>query len=96
MNIYIGNLSFDATEDQIRQAFESYGEVTSVNVIKDRESGRPRGFAFVEMASDEEASSAITGLNGQELNGRALNVNEARQRSDGGGRGGGGGGYRRR
>jgi len=95
MNIYIGNLSFDATEDQIRQAFESYGEVTSVNVIKDRESGRPRGFAFVEMASDEEASSAITGLNGQELNGRALNVNEARQRSEGGGRGGGGG-YRRR
>lgn len=96
MNIYIGNLSFDATEDQIRQAFESYGEVTSVNVIKDRESGRPRGFAFVEMASDEEASSAITGLNGQELNGRALNVNEARQRSEGGGRGGGGGGYSRR
>jgi RNA recognition motif-containing protein len=97
MKIYIGNMSFETTEDQLREAFESYGEVTSVNIISDRDTGRPRGFAFVEMATKEEATAAIGGLNGQDLNGRELNVNEAKPREGGGGRGGnrGGGGYRR-
>ena len=95
MNIYIGNLSFDTTEEQLSQAFESFGEVSSVNIIKDRYTGEPRGFAFVEMSDKDAAMSAISGLNGQELNGRTLNVNEAKPRTDrGGGRGGnrGGGG----
>jgi len=99
MNIYIGNMSFDTTEDQLREAFEGYGAVSSVNIIADRDTGRPRGFAFVEMGSQEEATAAIAGMNGQDLNGRTLNVNEARQREDrggrGGGRGGGGGGRNR-
>ncbi|RKX24877.1 MAG: RNA-binding protein [Candidatus Zixiibacteriota bacterium] len=94
MNIYIGNLSYETTEDDLRQAFESHGEVTSVNVITDRDSGRPRGFAFVEMPSNDEGTAAIAGLNGQELNGRALNVNEARPRTERGGGGGGRGGSR--
>jgi RNA recognition motif-containing protein len=90
MKVYIGNLSFDATEEQVRQAFEDFGEVKSVNIITDRDSGRPRGFAFVEMGSQEEANAAIAGLNGKEMLGRTLNVNEARQREPrGGGRGGG-------
>jgi len=80
MNIYVGNMSFDTNEDALRQAFENYGEVTSVNIIMDRDSGRPRGFAFVEMASKDEAMAAISGLNGQDLNGRELNVNEAKPR----------------
>jgi RNA recognition motif-containing protein len=80
VNIYIGNLSFDTTEDQLRQAFEGFGEVSSVNIIADRETGRPRGFGFVEMSSQDEALAAISGLNGQELNGRTLNVNEAKAR----------------
>ncbi len=94
MNIYVGNLSFDTTEEQLRQAFEGFGEVSSVNIITDRYSGESRGFGFVEMASQDAATAAINGLNGQELNGRALNVNEARPRADrgGGGRGGGRGG----
>jgi len=92
MNIYIGNLSFDATEDQLRQAFEEYGEVSSVNIIKDRDTGRSRGFAFVEMSDNDAATAAITGLNGKELNERSINVNEARPRADRGGRGGGRGG----
>ena len=92
MNIYIGNMSFDTTEDQLRQAFEGFGEVSTVNIIKDKYSGDPRGFAFVEMSAKDEAIAAISGLNGQELNGRALNVNEAKPRAQsGGGRGGGGG-----
>lgn len=98
MNIYVGNLSYDSTEDVLRQAFEGYGEVSGVNIITDRDSGRPRGFAFVEMANQDEGTAAIAGLNGQELNGRTLNVNEARPRGEGGGgggRGGGRGGYRR-
>ncbi len=85
MNIYIGNLSYDATEEKLRQAFESYGEVTSVNMIMDRDTGRPRGFAFIEMANQGEATAAIAGLNDQELDGRTLKVNEARQREDRGG-----------
>jgi RNA recognition motif-containing protein len=84
MNIYIGNLSSDTTEDQLRQAFEGFGEVSTVKVITDRDSGRPKGFAFVEMSGKDEALAAISGLNGQELNGRALNVDEAKPRADGG------------
>jgi len=91
MNIYIGNMSFNTTEEQLRQAFAGYGEVSTVNIITDKYSGEPRGFAFVEMASKEEAMAAIAGLNGQDLNGRTLNVNEAKPRVE---RGGGGGGNR--
>ena len=80
MNIYIGNLSFDTNEDQLRQAFEGFGTVSTVHIISDRETGRPRGFAFVEMSAQDEATAAISGLNGQDLNGRALNVNEAKPR----------------
>jgi RNA recognition motif-containing protein len=91
MNIYVGNLSFDTTEEQLRQAFEGFGEVSSVNIITDKYSGEPRGFAFVEMSDQGAATAAIEGLNSQELNGRTLNVNQARprtERSDRGGRGG--------
>ncbi len=96
MKIYIGNMSYDTTEDQLRQAFESYGEVLSVNIITDRDSGRPKGFGFVEMANKDDATAAIEGMNGKEFGGRTLNVNEARPRPDRGGRGGGGGGNRGR
>ncbi|MGD8921793.1 MAG: RNA-binding protein [Candidatus Zixiibacteriota bacterium] len=96
MNIYVGNLSFDTKEDDLRQAFENYGQVNSVNIIKDRFTGESRGFGFVEMAAQDEAQAAISGLNGQDFHGRTLNVNEARPRQDnrggGGGRGGRGGG----
>jgi cold-inducible RNA-binding protein len=94
-NIYVGNLSFRATEDDIRNAFSRYGQVTLVNIIMDRETGRSRGFAFVEMANADEANAAIEGLNQQEIAGRRVSINEARprtERSDGGGRGYGGGG----
>ena len=94
MNIYVGNLSFEVSEDEIRQAFEAFGEVSSVNIITDRYSGQPRGFGFVEMPDKAEAQAAIENLNGKELSGRPLNVNEARPRADRGrpgGRGGGGG-----
>ena len=101
MNIYIGNLSFDTTEDQLRQAFEGFGQVESVNIIKDKFSGESRGFGFVEMPSKDEAQAAIAGLNGTDLKGRTITVNEARPRTEsrGGGRGsrggrGGGGGFR--
>jgi RNA recognition motif-containing protein len=92
MNIYVGNLSFDATEDDVRQAFEAHGEVSSVNLITDRDTGRPRGFGFVEMPNDEEANKAIEALNLTEIVGRAVNVNQAKPRTDR--RGGGGGGRR--
>jgi RNA recognition motif-containing protein len=95
MNIYVGNLSRDVTEDDLRQAFESFGEVNSINIIKDKFTGESRGFGFVEMPTKTEAEAAITGMNGQDLKGRALNVNEARPRAQGrrpGGGGGGGGG----
>ena len=82
MNIYIGNLSFDTTEEQLQQAFEGFGEVSSVNIIKDKYTGDPRGFAFVEMSNKDEAAAAISGLSGQDMNGRTLNVNEARPRND--------------
>lgn len=99
--IYVGNLSYDATEDDLRGAFGQYGEVTSVAVITDRETGRPRGFAFIEMSDDKSATDAIQGLNLAEIAGRAINVNEARPKTQGGaggggGYGGGGGGGQRR
>lgn len=96
-NLYVGNLSYNTTENGLRQAFEQYGEVASVNVITDRETGRPRGFGFVEMATDEGAAAAIQGLNGQMLDGRQIRVAEAQPRqprSDRGDRGGYGGGSR--
>jgi RNA recognition motif-containing protein len=91
MNIYIGNMSYETTEDQLRQAFQSFGEVSTVKIINDRDSGQPKGFAFVEMPTANEATAAIGGLNGRELNGRALNVNEAKPRADSGNRNGGSG-----
>ncbi|HLE68603.1 MAG TPA: RNA-binding protein [Vicinamibacteria bacterium] len=94
--IYVGNCSFDVTEQQLRDVFSAYGEVDSVSVITDRDTGRPRGFAFVEMSDASAAQAAIRGVNGTELGGRTLNVNEARPKGNGGGgRGGGGGGGRR-
>jgi cold-inducible RNA-binding protein len=94
MNIYVGNLSYQTTEDDIRQAFAAHGEVTSASIIKDKFSGESRGFAFVEMPNATEARQAIQAMNGADLGGRALKVNEARPREEGGGRrGGGGGGY---
>lgn len=92
MNIYVGNLSFETTEEDVRGAFEAFGQVESVKLITDKYSGESRGFGFVEMPSKDEAQAAISGLNGQELKGRALNVNEARPRSERPRDGGGGGG----
>ncbi len=91
MNIYVGNLARETTEAELRQAFEAFGQVSSVAVIKDKYTGESRGFGFVEMPNTAEAQAAIAGLNGKELGGRALNVNEARPREDRGGRGSGGG-----
>ena len=93
MNIYVGNLSRQTTEDDLRQAFETFGQVESVNIIKDRFSGESRGFGFVAMPSKQEAQKAIEEMNGKDLMGRAVNVNEARPRTENrGGRGGYGGG----
>ncbi len=83
MNIYVGNLSHEATEQELREAFEAFGQVTSVKIITDKFSGVSRGFGFVEMSTKAEAQSAIAGLNGKELKGRALTVNEARPRPEG-------------
>ncbi len=94
MNIYVGNLSNQTTEDDLRQAFEAFGQVESANIIKDKFSGESRGFGFVEMPSKEEAQKAIEEMNGKDLTGRAVNVNEARPRTDRGGGGGRGGGGR--
>jgi len=91
MNIYVGNLPYGMSEEELRQTFESFGEVTNVNVIKDKFTGESRGFGFVEMASKEEAQAAISGLSGTEMGGRTLNVNEARPRTERNGGGGGGG-----
>jgi len=88
-NIFVGNLDFGATETSVRSLFEPYGQVDRVNVVTDRETGRSRGFAFVEMADGAEAERAIAALNGMQLDGRALNVNEARPKPAGGGGGGG-------
>ncbi|REJ73879.1 MAG: RNA-binding protein [Acidobacteria bacterium] len=90
--IYVGNLPFSATEDEVREKFSEHGEVISVALITDRETGRPRGFGFVEM-DDDAALAAISALDGQQMGGRSLRVNEAQPRREGGG-GGGGGGYR--
>lgn len=96
MNIYVGNLSPETTEEDLRQAFKSYGEVLNASIIKDKYSGESRGFGFVEMSNKEEAQKAIAGISGTELHGRTLNVNEARPRTERSGgyrdsRGGGGG-----
>ena len=95
MNIYVGNLSYRTTEDELREAFGAFGEVTSTAVIKDRDTGQSRGFGFVEMASDSEGQAAIEGMNGADLGGRNLKVNEARPREERPRGGGGGGGYNR-
>lgn len=89
MNIYVGNLPFELSEDELQQAFEQFGEVSSAKIITDKFSGRPRGFAFVEMADDTSGQAAVTALDGQELKGRALRVSPARPREDRGPRGGG-------
>jgi RNA recognition motif-containing protein len=95
MNIYVGNLSNDASEADLRQAFEAFGQVSSATVIKDRFSGESRGFGFVEMPDKGEAQAALAGLNGQDLKGRSLKISEARPKQDRGDRDGGGGGGRR-
>jgi cold-inducible RNA-binding protein len=89
-NIFVGNLDFSATDSSLRQLFEAHGTVDRVNVVTDRDTGRSRGFAFVEMSDSAQADQAIAALNGHELDGRALNVNEARPKTEGS-RGGGGG-----
>ena len=100
MNIYVGNLSHQVTEDELRESFEAFGEVTSVNIIKDKYSGESKGFGFIEMPNKEEATAAMEEMNGKEIENRTIAVNEARPRSDnrrggGGGRHRGGGGPRR-
>jgi RNA recognition motif-containing protein len=94
-NIFVGNLDFNATESSIRSLFERYGQVDRVNLVTDRDTGRSRGFAFVEMSDMDQAEQAIQGLNGAEVDGRALNVNEARPKPQGGGGGGRSGGFSR-
>lgn len=103
MNIYVGNLSFDVSEEILQKTFEAFGQVSSASIVKDKYSGQSRGFGFVEMPDQNEARNAIASLNGKDLNGRQLNVNEARPRTDrkgsgrpGGGGGGGRSGYDRR
>ncbi len=99
MNVYVGNLPYSTSSEDLRAAFEAYGEVTAANVISDRDSGRSKGFGFVEMSNDAQAKEAIEKLNGSEMDGRTITVNEARPREErprggsGGGRRGGGGGY---
>jgi len=101
MNIYVGNLSFSVSETELREAFSAYGQVSTASIIKDKFSGESRGFGFVEMPAKEEAEKAIAALNGKDLKGRTMTVNEAKPRTDrprtggsGGGRGGFGGGRR--
>jgi RNA recognition motif-containing protein len=92
--LYVGNLSYSVTDDDLRETFSSEGdEVVEVKIVMDRDAGRPRGFAFVEMATDEGAARAIQHLNGRDLKGRSLNISEARERTGGGGGGGGRGGF---
>jgi len=91
-NIFVGNLSFNTNEDELRQLFESYGQVDRVSIMTDRDTGRSRGFGFVEMASNEDGEKAITALNGSQVGGRTINVNEARPKTERAGGGGGGGG----
>ncbi len=94
-NIFVGNLSFQTTQEDLLATFSQYGNVERVNIITDRDSGQPRGFAFVEMTEKRDAETAISQLNGAELNGRAMNVNEARPKPQGGSGFGGGGGRSR-
>ena len=91
--LYVGNLACGVSDSDLQQLFEPHGTVASAQVIMDRDTGRSKGFGFVEMGTDEEAQAAIAALNGHEVEGRALNVNEARPKPEGGGRGGGRGGY---
>ena len=90
--LYVGNLSYDTNESDLESLFSEHGTVESVNVISDRDTGRSKGFGFVEMSSDDEAAAATSALDGKECDGRALKVNEAKPQADRGGRGGGGGG----
>lgn len=92
-NIFVGNLSYQTTSEELQAAFAQFGNVERVNIVTDRDTGQSRGFAFVEMTEAQEAQNAIAQLNGMEMNGRALNVNEARPKPAGGGFGGGRGGY---
>ncbi len=95
MNIYVGNLSYEVTEEDLKEAFEVFGEVETVRVLKDKDTGRSKGFGFVEMPNDADAQSAINDLNDKELKGRTIKVNTARPRTENrGGRGGSGGGRR--
>ncbi len=87
MKIYVGNMSFDSNEAEVRKAFEAHGKVETVTIINDRDTGRPKGFGFVEMSNDTEAKAAIEALNGKDFMGRTLNVNEARPRAEGPSRG---------
>ena len=96
MKLYVGNLSFESTENEIRELFGQFGEVSEVNLITDRETGRPRGFGFVEIADDNAGREAIGALDGKEFGSRQIKVNEAKPRTDRGGGGGGGGGQRQR
>jgi RNA recognition motif-containing protein len=91
-NIFVGNLSFNTNEDELRQMFEPFGQVDRVSIMTDRDTGRSRGFGFVEMASNEDGEKAITSLNGSSVGGRTINVNEARPKTERSGGGGGGGG----
>ena len=91
-NIFVGNLSFNTGEDDLRQAFEAYGQVDRVSILTDRDTGRSRGFGFVEMANNEDGEKAIAALNGSQLGGRTVNVNEARPKTERAAGGGGGGG----
>jgi RNA recognition motif-containing protein len=91
-NIFVGNLSFNTNEDELRQAFGTYGQVDRVSILTDRDTGRSRGFGFVEMANNEEGEKAIAALNGSQLGGRTINVNEARPKTERSAGGGGGGG----
>jgi len=95
LNIYVGNLSFDTGDSELQELFSAHGEVGRASVITDRETGRSRGFGFVEMSDDAAGRAAIEALNGKDFGGRALTVNEAKPRGEGGGGGGGGGGGRR-
>ena len=91
-NIFVGNLSFGTSEEAVRALFEAHGTVDRVNIVRDRDTGQPRGFGFVEMTNDSEGTAAINALNGRDLDGRTLNVNEARPKAERGFAGGGGGG----
>lgn len=95
MNIYVSNLNFKLQDEDLKQVFAGFGEVSSAKVIRDNQSGRSRGFGFVEMPNDDEGRAAIEKLNGTDVDGRSIVVNEARPRTEGGPRGGGGGGFRK-